>query len=192
MKSRVTSKRFGSTNENRASHFASPIGRETICMYANSVWVNCITWHWIMTKSCWFHGCRSTTGPRQWSWRLTRSPRWWLVGMLTGSLCRVKPFLVTEDLLTARSAFTQQKFTMWAEQLFTKQDQHSLDLHSRTDVLYLSLRFQVTYCVHCRAEQSCQNALYPRILCRLSSWGQLLGEISSARPHTFQLFITRH
>lgn len=28
MKSRVTSRRFGSANENRASHFASPSGRE--------------------------------------------------------------------------------------------------------------------------------------------------------------------
>lgn len=59
MKSRVTSKRFGSTNENRASHFASPIGRATICMYANSVWVNCITWHSVMTKLCWMCGCGS-------------------------------------------------------------------------------------------------------------------------------------
>lgn len=58
MKSRVTSQRFGSTNENRASHFASPIGREKICMYANSVWVNCITWHSVMTKLCWIRGCR--------------------------------------------------------------------------------------------------------------------------------------
>lgn len=38
MKSMVTSKRFGSANENRASrHTQSPIGREMICMNANAV-----------------------------------------------------------------------------------------------------------------------------------------------------------
>lgn len=49
MKSRVTRKRFGSSNENRASHFASPSGGEIICIYANCVGVNCITWHSEMT-----------------------------------------------------------------------------------------------------------------------------------------------
>lgn len=78
MKSRVTSKRFGSTNENRASHFASPIGRETICMYANSVWVNCITWHSVMTKMCWMCGC----GSDHWQTRPIDGRSGWLQKLL--------------------------------------------------------------------------------------------------------------
>lgn len=84
MKSRVTSKRFGSTNENRASHFASPIGREMICMYANSVWVNCITWHSVMTKLCWICGWGSfVTGPCQGLWPQAGSSHWWQVEVFT-------------------------------------------------------------------------------------------------------------